>query len=73
MARGYSHDPRERIIDAGFSGKSVRGSAAQFGVGPVTAILWMRRARKTGRRTARDTRQRVFCYVTPFFGGASGA
>jgi transposase len=73
MARVYSQDLRERIIDAAFSSKSVRVSAAQFGFGPATAILWMRRARKTGRQTARNTRQRIFCYVAPFFVGASGA
>jgi len=53
MARAYSQDLRDRVIDAAFSGKSVRGSAAHFGVGPATAIVWVRRARETGQRSAR--------------------
>src|SRR5208282_1727466 len=53
MARSYSQDLRDRVIDAAFSGKSVRGSAAHFDVGPATAIVWVRRARETGQRSAR--------------------
>jgi hypothetical protein len=33
MARAYSQDLRDRVIDAAFSGKSAPGSAAHFGVG----------------------------------------
>lgn len=39
MARSYSQDLRNRVIDAAFSGKSVRGSAAHFGIGVATAIV----------------------------------
>ena len=33
MARVSSQDLRDRIIDAAFSGKSARRSAAHFGIG----------------------------------------
>jgi transposase len=49
MARAYSQDLRDRVIDAGISG---RQAAARFGIGLATAIVWMRRARE-GERTAR--------------------
>jgi transposase len=52
MARAYSQDLRDRVIDAALSGKSARGSAAQFGVGVATAIVWVRRARQAGDRKA---------------------
>jgi transposase len=52
MARAYSQDLRDRVIDAALSGKSVRGSAAHFGIGPATAIVWVRRVRETDDRTA---------------------
>ena len=43
---------RWKECDSAFSGKSVRGSAAHFGIGVATAIVWVRRARQTGERTA---------------------
>jgi transposase len=49
MARAYSQDLRDRVIDAGMSG---RRAAARFGIGLATAIVWLRRARE-GERTAR--------------------
>ena len=49
MARAYSQDLRDRIIDAG---TSARAAAERFGVGVATAIVWVRRARE-GERTAR--------------------
>jgi transposase len=49
MARAYSQDLRDRVIDAGISG---RQAAVRFGIGLATAIVWMRRARE-GERTAR--------------------
>ncbi len=53
MARAYSQDLRDRVIDAALSGESsARGSADHFGVGVATAIVWVRRARHTGDRTA---------------------
>ncbi len=53
MARAYSQDLRDRVIDAGLSGMPARQAAARFGVGIATAIVWVRRARASGERTAR--------------------
>jgi transposase len=47
MARAYSQDLRDRVIDAGTSAR-----AAADGVGVATAIVWVRRARE-GERSAR--------------------
>ena len=52
MARAYSQDLRERVVDAADGGLSARQAAERFGVGVSTAIVWVRRAR-TGERTAR--------------------
>ena len=52
MARAYSQDLRERVVEAGLGGLSARQAAARFGVGVSTAIAWVRRAR-AGERTAR--------------------
>ena len=38
MARAYSQDLRERVVEAGMSGLSARQAAARFGVGVSTAI-----------------------------------
>jgi transposase len=57
MARAYSQDLRDRVIDAGLSGSSARQAAARFGVGDATAIVWVRRARMTGERKARKQGQ----------------
>jgi transposase len=54
MARAYSQDLRERVIDAG---TSARQAAERFGVGVATAILWVRRAREAGERGARKQGQ----------------
>lgn len=53
MARAYSDDLRARVIDMASSGASARASAARFGVGVSTAIVWIRRARQDGERSAR--------------------
>jgi transposase len=53
MARAYSQDLRDRVIDAALKGLSARQAAARFGVGDATAIVWVRRARQTGERGAR--------------------
>lgn len=53
MARAYSDDLRARVIDVAGSGASARASAARFGVGVSTAIVWIRRARQDGERAAR--------------------
>ena len=57
MARAYSQDLRDRVIDAALAGLPARQAAARFGVGIATAILWVRRARETGERTARPQGQ----------------
>ena len=53
MSRAYSNDLRERVLDAADAGASARSVAARFGIGVATAIVWIRRARQTGERTAR--------------------
>ena len=53
MARPYSQDLRDRVID---SGTSARQAAERFGVGIATAIMWTRRARE-GERGARKQGQ----------------
>lgn len=52
MARAYSQDLRDRVIDAALGGLPARQVAAQFRIGLATAIRWVRRARQTGDRTA---------------------
>jgi transposase len=51
MARAYSQDLRDRVIDAGISG---RQAAARFGIGLATAIVWIRRAREGERAPRRQ-------------------
>ena len=53
MARAYSQDLRDRVIDAALTGLSARSAAERFGIGEATAILWVRRVRQTGEREAR--------------------
>lgn len=53
MARAYSQDLRDRVIDAAVAGLPIRQAAVRFGVGIATAILWVRRARESGERRAR--------------------
>ena len=53
MARAYSQDLRDRVIEAALAGMSARGAAERFGIGDATAIVWVRRARETDDRTAR--------------------
>jgi transposase len=57
MARAYSQDLRGRVIDAALAGLPARQAAVRFGVGIATAIVWVRRARQTGERTARPQGQ----------------
>jgi len=54
MGRAYSQDLRDRVIDAG---TSARRAAERFGIGIATAIVWTRRARETGERSARKQGQ----------------
>lgn len=53
MARAYSQDLRERVLEAVAKGMSARQAAERFGVGVSTAIVWVRRARVDGERAAR--------------------
>lgn len=53
MARAYGDDLRVRVLAAAASGASARSAAARFGVGVSTAIVWIRRARQDGERSAR--------------------
>jgi transposase len=49
MARPFSLDLRERVVDAvEHGGLSCRQAAARFGVGVSTAIAWVARFRRTG-------------------------
>ena len=57
MARAYSQDLRDRVIDAALSGTPARKAAARFGIGDATAIVWVRRAREGGERRARKQGQ----------------
>ncbi len=51
MARAYGADLRDRVIDAVIEeGMSCRAAAIRFGVGESSAIRWVGRYRKTGRR-----------------------
>ena len=43
MARAYSQDLRDRVIDAALGGMPARRVAAQFEIGVATAIVWVRR------------------------------
>jgi transposase len=57
MARAYSQDLRDRVIDAALAGTPARHTAACFGIGDATAIVWVRRARETGERKPRKQGQ----------------
>ena len=57
MARAYSQDLRDRVIDAALAGLPARRAAGQFRVGIATAIGWVSRARQTGERAARPQGQ----------------
>ena len=51
MGRAYSQDLRDRVIDAvEKDGMSCRAAAGRFGVSESSAIKWLQRYRKTGRR-----------------------
>jgi len=65
MARAYSQDLRDRVIDAALKGLSARQAAARFGVGDATAIAWVRRARQSGERGARKQGQPKRCKLDP--------
>jgi transposase len=53
MARAYSQDLRDRVIDAAQSGMPARQAAAWFKIGISTAVVWVGRMRDSGERSAR--------------------
>src|SRR5215208_4197997 len=58
MARPYSQDLRDRVIEATGNGTSARQAAVRFDVGVSTAIKWVERKwverlRDSGERSAR--------------------
>ena len=56
MARAYSQDLRDRVIDAGESeGLSRRAAARRFGGSPAAAIKWLQRLHRTGKRESAGT------------------
>ena len=63
MARPYSLDLRERVVEAVEGGMSRREAADVFGVSPSTAVKWMRRQHDSGSVAARamggDRRSRL--------------
>ena len=56
MARAYSQDLRDRVIEAVESeGLSRRAAARRFGVSPASAIKWLQRFHRTGQRESAGT------------------
>jgi transposase len=56
MARSYSQDIRDRVIDAVTGeGMTRRAAAERFGVSDSAAIKWLERFEKTGLRTPVST------------------
>jgi transposase len=53
MAKPYSQDLRDRVLNAvGKDGMSRGAAAARFGVSDSSAIKWVERLERTGSRTA---------------------
>jgi len=56
MAKPYSQDLRDRVLDAvDKEGMSRRAAADRFGIGESSAIRWIRRLTKVGARTPAGT------------------
>lgn len=56
MAKAYSQDLRERVIEAVAGGKMSRRSAARrFGVSEASAVRWLQGYEQEGRRHPRGT------------------
>lgn len=53
MTRALSDDLRKRVIEAVEGGMSRRAAAERYGVGPSTAIKWVKRWHETGSRAPR--------------------
>src|SRR6516162_5021773 len=54
MARAYSADMRQRVIDRVESGASRREAAEHYEVSPSTAVIWVKCFRETGRCAAKS-------------------
>src|SRR4051794_28989910 len=65
MARSYSQDLRDRVIEATESGTSARKAAARFEVAASTAIKWLERLRDSGERSARRQGRRPGSKLDP--------
>jgi transposase len=57
MIRAYSQDLRDRVLGASAEGSSARQIAARGGLGVSTDIVWIRRERVSGVRSALLRRQ----------------
>lgn len=55
MARAYSDDLRGKVLEAMGSGLSTHAAARRFGIGIATAVVWARRLRDHGERSARHS------------------
>ena len=56
MARAYSQDLRDRVIDAvQCEGLSRRAAARRFGVSSASAVKWLQRVDRTGERRSAGT------------------
>ena len=53
MARAYSDDLRGRVASSVVGGRSVRATAALFGVSVASAVKWSQRLRMTGSAASR--------------------
>jgi transposase len=53
MAKAYSQDLRDRVIEAALLGPSLRQVAARFDIAVSTAIVWVGRLRDSGECVAR--------------------
>ena len=53
MAKAYSADMRQRVIDRVESGASRREAAEHYEVSPSTAVIWVKCFRETGRCAAK--------------------
>ena len=54
MARAYSADMRQRVIDRVENGASRREAAEHYEVSPSTAVIWVKCFRETGRCAAKQ-------------------
>ena len=52
MSSPYGQDMRDRVLSASAEGSSARKIAARFDLGVSTAIVWIRREKETGMRSA---------------------